>query len=69
MLQDRLRKKTKRPNGGNGSEAETVDMTDEVPEVDDVLDEIDKALNKAKNLERKLKHREQPQSRGCGCGW
>lgn len=62
MLQDRFRKKTNRPGGGNNSSLETVDITDQVPKVDDVLAEVDKAIEKAKRIEEQV----QPQ-RTCGC--
>lgn len=55
MLQDRFRKKTKRPNTGGDSSLETVDISDQVPEVDDVLDEVDKALKKATELEQQVR--------------
>lgn len=62
MLQDRFRKKTKRPSGGGDSSLEMVDITGQVPQIDDVLAEVDKALEKAQQLEKQIR----PQSR-CGC--
>jgi len=62
MLQDRFRKKTKRPVGGGDSSLETIDITDQVPQIDDVLAEVDKALKKAQQLEQQV----QPQ-KSCGC--
>lgn len=62
MLQDRFRKKRKRPSGGGDSSLETVDITDQVPQIDDVLTEVDKALEKIQQLEKQLR------PRGiCGC--
>jgi hypothetical protein len=55
MLQDRFRKKTKRPVGGGDSSLETVDITDQVPQIDDVLAEVDKALEKAQQLEQQVR--------------
>jgi len=54
MLQDRFRKKTKRPVGGGDSSLETIDITDQLPQIDDVLAEVDKALKKAQQLEQQV---------------
>jgi hypothetical protein len=62
MLQDRFRRKTKRPTGGGDSSLETIDITEQVPQIDDVLAEVDKALKKAQQLEEQLR----PQDR-CRC--
>lgn len=62
MLQDRFRRKTKRPPSGGDSSLETVDITDRVPQVDDVLAEVDKAIKKAMQIEEQVR----PQER-CGC--
>jgi hypothetical protein len=62
MLQDRFRKKTKRPVGGGDSSLETIDITDQVPQIDDVLAEVDKALKKARHLEQQVRLQKY-----CGC--
>lgn len=51
MLQDRFRKKTKRPVGGGDSSLETVDITDQLPQIDDVLAEVDAAIEKADQIQ------------------
>ncbi len=63
MLQDRFRKKIKRPTDGSGSSLETVGIADQVPQIDDVLAEVDKALEKALQLELQM----QPPQNSCGC--
>lgn len=62
MLQDRFRKRTNRPTGGDGSSLEMTDISKEVPEVDDVLAAVDEALEKVRFLQRQIRPRSP-----CGC--
>lgn len=61
-MQDRFRRKTKRPTGGGDSSLETIDITKQVPQINDVLAAVDGALEEARQLEKQLR----PQGR-CGC--
>lgn len=64
MLQDRFRKKTKRPTGSGGSSLDATDIACRVPKVDDVLDDVDKAIEKAKQVRTQLQGQ---QCCLCGC--
>jgi hypothetical protein len=63
LLQDRFRKKEKRPTGGGGSSLDTTDIACQVPKIDDVLEEVDKAIEKANQIQRQL-----PGEQCCICG-
>jgi len=51
MLQDRLRKKTKRPSGDGDLSLEMADISNQVPQIDDVLAEVDAAIKKADQIQ------------------
>lgn len=55
MLRDRFRKKIQRSPDKSGSFLEAVDITDQVPQIDDVLAEVDKAIEKAQQLEQRAR--------------
>lgn len=55
MLQDRFRKKAKRPSNRGDSSFETMDITEQVPQIDDVLIDVDRAIKNAEQLEKDIR--------------
>lgn len=51
MILDKVKKKRKTPpNGGSGTDTESVDLTDQIPAIQEMKEDISKLLKKTDNL-------------------